>query len=285
MPAPHDVRTQIADILAAVQGVEPDAVQPESRLKELGVDSITIVEVGEELGRRFNVYLSDDTIDGFVTVNDAINAVVHHDGSTAGTGSPAVPAAFAPPPPPAQPSDSAVTRMRTHEPERVRLDDEKVRTAGRYAIWMAIIGAGLGVLVGLGGAAVIGATGLGPANLPPLSVSTTDAPTTATTTSPTPTPTDSSNPEPTLRASKLQVEPGERFTLEGVFPGLGTGATLQVQVRDPGGDWDDFPVDTKTKGDGAYSTQIYTSRTGKRDFRMFHEESSKASPTVTVEIG
>lgn len=284
MPAPNDVRTQLADILAAVLGVEPDAVQPERTLKDLGVDSITIVEVGEELGRRFNVYLSDDTIDGFVTVKDAINAVVHHDGATAGSGSPAVPAAFAPPPPPpASPAESTPARMR--EPEKVRLDDEKVRTAGRYAIWMAIVGAGLGVLVGLGGAAVIGATGLGPANLPPLSVSTTAAPTTDATTTPAPTPTDASNPEPTLRVSKTQVEPGERFTLEGVFPGLGAGATLQVQVRDPGGDWDDFPVDTKTKGDGAYTTQIYTSRTGKRDFRMYHEDSSKASPTVTVEIG
>ncbi len=83
MPAPNDVRTQLADILATVQGCSPDAVQPESKLKDLGVDSITIVEIGEELGRRFNVYLSDDTIDGFVTVKDAINAVVHHDGATA----------------------------------------------------------------------------------------------------------------------------------------------------------------------------------------------------------
>lgn len=287
MPAPNDVRTQLADILATVQGCAPDAVQPESKLKDLGVDSITIVEIGEELGRRFNVYLADDTIDGFVTVKDAINAVVHHDGATAKSGSPAVPARFTPPAPSAPKlTEQPATRVRSHEPKQSGLSEEKVRRAGRYAIWMGLVGAALGVVVGMGGAAVIGAAGLGPANLPPLSVSTTAAPTTTATTTPAPQPSAGTpNQEPTFEVSNTRVEPGERFDLRGAFPALGAGATLQVQVKDPGGDWDDFPVDTKTKANGAYSTTIYTSRTGKREFRMFHEESNKASPSVAVEIG
>ena len=93
MPSPDDVRDELADILAKVQGCEPDAVQPDRRLKEdLGVDSITIVEIGEELGRRFSLYLSDESLDGLVTVKDAINAVVHHDGATPSASSPPVPA-------------------------------------------------------------------------------------------------------------------------------------------------------------------------------------------------
>ena len=97
MPTAPEVRIELADILAKVQGCSPDAVQDERKLKEdLGVDSITIVEMGEELGRRFNLYLSDDAIDGMVTVKDAINAVVRHDGATPSSSSPAVPAKLSP---------------------------------------------------------------------------------------------------------------------------------------------------------------------------------------------
>ncbi len=290
MPYPDDVREELADILAKVQGCEPDAVQPDRRLKEdLGVDSITIVEIGEELGRRFHLYLSDQSIDGFVTVKDAINAVVHHDGATPSASSPPVPATLpvttAPEPLLTAQAISEV-RLRGDNRPRRQMSEGQIKAAGTLAIWMGIAGAAIGLLIGVGSAAVIGATGIGPADLPPLSVSTTVATETPTTASPTPTPTpDTPSQEPTLRVSSLSVEPGERFALEGNFPSLGAGATLTVQVKDPGGAWDDFPVDTKTKADGAYSTKIYTSRTGKREFRLFHKESSKASPSVTVEIG
>ncbi|WP_332641990.1 acyl carrier protein [Aeromicrobium sp.] len=286
MPAPKDVLAELADILAAVQGCEPETVQLETKLTELGVDSITMVEIGEELGRRFNIYLSDDAIDGFTTVKSAVNAVVHHDGSVARSSAPPVPAKLAPPTRPVPAAEPAP--VRSYEPAREghHVDGEKARVAGRFATWMVIIGAGLGVLLGLGSAAVIGATGLGAANLPPLSVTTTEAPTTTAPTTPAPEETEGEpTQEPTIRVSSTRVSPGERFRLEGAFPELGAGATLQVQVKDPGSDWDDFPVDTKTKGGGTYATEIYTSRTGKREFRLFHEESSKSSPSIAVEIG
>ncbi len=291
MPTPNDVRTELADILTQVQGCEPDAVQPNRKLKQdLGVDSITIVEIGEELGRRFNIYLTDDAIDSFVTVKDAINAVVHHDGSVPKGSSPAVPAKLATPAPPAPPAETpptALERVRSRDLYKPQHDPARVSAARRLALWMAMAGAALGVVIGMGSAAVIAASGLGDANLPPLSVTTAtpteEAPTTK---APAPEPTgDTPSQEPTMQVSDTRVSPGERFRLEGAFPALGGGATLQVQVKDPGGSWDDFPVDTKTKDGGAYVTEIYTSRTGKRQFRMFHKESSKASPTVTVEIG
>ncbi|MDR7087278.1 acyl carrier protein [Aeromicrobium panaciterrae] len=286
MPAPKDVLAELADILAAVQGCEPEAVQLDAKLKDLGVDSITMIEIGEELGRRFNVYLSDEAIDGFTTVKSAVNAVVHHDGAPQGSRPPAVPAKLAPPVPRVSTPEPAPVRSYDAAPAREHLDSEKVRVAGRFATWMAIIGAGLGVFIGLGSAAVIGATGLGAANLPPLSVTTPDAPTTTATTTPAPVETDGEPTEdPTLVVSSTRVSPGERFRLEGAFPELGAGATLQVQVKDPGSDWDDFPVDTQTKAGGRYATEIYTSRTGRREFRLFHEESGKSSPSVAVEIG
>lgn len=77
-----------------------DSVRPEARLQELGTDSLTIVEVGEELGRRFGVYLSDDTIDSMATVQDAVDAVVRHDGSQPPAGAPSMPSSVATTSPP-----------------------------------------------------------------------------------------------------------------------------------------------------------------------------------------
>ena len=82
MPSSSSVREQLTDILVRVVGCPADAVVPSALLKELGTDSLTIVEVGEELGRRFGVHLADATIDSMMTVQDAIDAIVHHGGST-----------------------------------------------------------------------------------------------------------------------------------------------------------------------------------------------------------
>jgi cell division septation protein DedD len=146
----------------------------------------------------------------------------------------------------------------------------------------------VGIVFGLGSAALIGATGLGSSTLPPLAVPTTPAPTTP---SPTPTATatpdaeETPDPDPTLTIPNTQISPGERFTLEGAFPALDKGEKLQVQVKDSGEGWDEFPVTTTTGDGGTYSTQVYTSRTGKRDFRMAHEGSKTNTPAVSVTIG
>ncbi|RYJ07483.1 MAG: acyl carrier protein [Actinomycetales bacterium] len=81
MPTPSEVREQLADILVSVVEADPSAVRDEAVLKDLGVDSLALVEVGDELGRRFGVYLSDETVDALVTVADAVKAVTEHDGS------------------------------------------------------------------------------------------------------------------------------------------------------------------------------------------------------------
>jgi hypothetical protein len=158
----------------------------------------------------------------------------------------------------------------------------------RFAGWFAIIGAVVGIVLGFGGAALVGATGLGSTDLPPISQPTTPAPTptpTATAT-PEPEPESTAEPEPTLVISDTQVSPGQRFALEGRFPTLDRGVELQVQVRDKGEDWDDFPVTTKVRdGSGAYRTEIYTSRTGERDFRVVQKDAGLETPSVTVQIG
>lgn len=83
MPSPSSVHDQLTDILVTVVGCPADAVVPGAKLKKLGTDSLTIIEVADELGRRFGVHLADDTINSLRTVQDGIDAIVSHDGSTA----------------------------------------------------------------------------------------------------------------------------------------------------------------------------------------------------------
>ncbi len=273
MPSSLSVREQLTDILVRVVGCPAGSVVPEASLKDLGTDSLTIVELAEELGRRFDVYLSDDTVDALVTVQDAIDAVVRHDGATPPARSGRVPTVLESPAPPVR-------------------DEEQVRRrhlAERLLLWFALIGAGLGALLGFGGSAIVEATGLNDVDLAPISSPTT-APSTTDTATPTPeptetTPTESDEPEPTIRASKPQVSPGERFVIEGTFPAVGEGAELQVQVKDEGSDWDDFPIETTTRGGGRFKTELYTSRTGDRQFRLLNKKTNDATPAVTVQIG
>ena len=284
MPKPDDVRDELADILVQLVGCAPeDVVDYRAELKELGVDSLAIVEMADELGRRFDIYLSDDTVNEMRTVADAVAAVVKHDGaraprSTTYDAAPPTGPAFAD----AGPDEVAPAPTAEIDPE------ERRSAIRRLAYWFAAVGAAVGIVLGLGMAGLIGATGLGSSTLPPLTLPTTPAPTTPTPTptpKTTPDPEETTNPDPTLTIPNTQVKPGERFTLEGAFPGLEKGERLQVQVKDPGERWDEFPVTTTTRRDGQYRTQIYTSRTGERQFRMAHTASDKNTPAVKVSIG
>ena len=279
----EDVRSELTDILVQVVGCAPDDVVDHATLKDLGVDSLAVVEMADELGRRFDRYLSDETVNGLRTVGDAVNAVVRHDGGHAPRTTTYSTVSLDPP----KPEDAAPPATTAVAADPVD-PEERNNALKRLAFWFATIGAAVGIVLGLGMAGIIGATGLGSSTLPPLTLPTTPAPTTATPT-PTPTPTpgteETVEPDPTLTIPDTEVKPGQRFTLEGAFPGLDKGEKLQVQVKDPGQQWDDFPVTATTKANGEYRTQIYTSRTGEREFRMAHTASDKTTPAVKVRIG
>ena len=288
MPLPddinaEDVRSALTDILVQVVDCAPAEVVDHAELKQLGVDSLAIVEVADELGRRYDIYLSDEAVNGMRTVGDAVNAVVQHDGARAPRST-----TYQPPPPSAGPlpGDAPPTEAPSLPSE---VDPEERRSAfKRLAYWFAGVGAAVGIVVGLTSAVLIGATGISSTELPSLTVPTTPAPTTPTptpTTTPTPSAEETPDPDPTLTIPNTDVSPGERFTIEGAFPALGGGEELQVQVKDPGEKWDEFPVTVETRGGGKYRTEIYTSRTGERDFRLAHEDSDTKTPAVSVRIG
>jgi len=291
VPTPESVREQLTDILVRVVDCNADAVVPDANLKsDLNVDSLTVVEMGDELGRRFGIYLSDDAIDGFITVQDAVDAVTGDPEATKTAkvplAAPAVEKVVAPlKPARIAPAATSPSRPPTAPRPSPEILEKRRGMAEKFAVKLGLVGAGIGVVLGFGGGALVSASGIGDVALPPLSIPTTTTTTATATPSPAPTTGPSASTKPTLNASSTQVSPGERFTLEGAFPALGAGATLQVQVRDSGAAWDDFPVATTTRDGGKYKTQIYTSRTGDREFRLLHKDSGKASPAVTVAIG
>lgn len=279
MPSPSAVHEQLTDILVRVVACQPAEVVPDARLKDLGVDSLTIVEVGEELGRRFGLHLTDDTIDALVTVEDAVDAVVGHDGPKQPP-APSVPA-VADTPAADRPAPTAKdTSVPPHD-----TDHHRSRIVG-FATWFAIVGAVIGGVLGVGGAALVSASGLGAVDLPSVSATTTPTPTQTTTKAPAPEPSQSeAEPKPSIEASGTRISPGQKFTLSGTFPGSDQGEQLQVEVKDEGAEWDDFPIQPRTRDGGAFKTELYTSRTGTREFRVTNTETGTSTPAVTVEIG
>lgn len=281
MPSPSSVHEQLTDILVRLVGCPAGSVVPTADLKALGVDSLTILEVGEELGRRFGIHLSDATIDSMKTVQDAIDAVVKHDGTAAAVATPRTKAAGAASAPSAQPA--APTRPRPRDPED---DAARRRGARTFAITFIFLGLVIGGALGLGGAALVSATGISDVNLPPITPVTTPTPVEKTTPEPTPQPsTAPAEVKPTINTSSEKVSPGERFYLSGAFPDSPEGQDVQVEVRDPGGSWDDFPIQTKTRDGGIFRTELYTSRTGAREFRVTNKATGVSTPKVKVEIG
>jgi acyl carrier protein len=267
VPSPSSVHEQLTDILVRVVNCPADAVVPTAVLAELGTDSLTIVEVGEELGRRFGVRLSDDAIDSMTTVQDAIDAVI----AQAAADRPARPVATPlahPAPAPASP--------------------ERRRRMGSFAATFVFFGLVIGGVLGLGGAALVSATGISKVNLPPIGATPTPTPTPTPVEETTPPPASpTEDPKPTITTSSERVSPGERFLLSGAFPGSSDGEDLQVEVKDGGSGaaWDDFPIQTKVRDGGIFRTELYTSRTGEREFRVTNKVTGESTPSIKVTIG
>lgn len=155
-----------------------------------------------------------------------------------------------------------------------------------FSATFVFIGLVIGGVLGLGGAALVSATGISDVDLPPLVAPTTPAPVAETEEEPTPEPTTPADQvKPTINTSKEDVSPGERFFLSGAFPQSPVGEDLQVEVREGGGSWDDFPIQTKTRDGGIYRTELYTSRTGEREFRVTNLVTGEKTPSIKVDIG
>jgi hypothetical protein len=179
-----------------------------------------------------------------------------------------------------------------------RVDEERRQqfvSAGVKVLGVAIA---IGLAIGLGSYVVVKSLGLddtdtgtlGHAPVEPV----TPLPTTALpvpTDLPTPTgepsglitntPTSAATGGLTLSASPVFVQPGERISLTGTWPGHDAMGLL-VQ-RNLNGQWTDFGVQTQVTV-GTFDTYVITSRTGDQVFRVYDPSTKTASNEVKVTV-
>jgi acyl carrier protein len=269
VPSDNEVGPELTDIIVRVLDCDPSDVVPAARLRDLGADSLAMVEIGEGVHQRLGRRVPDDRLDAVRTVQDLRDAV--EDPAPARSSSPTslVPPLLDPSLP----------------PEEVQ---QRKRRAVSYAAGFVGVGLVIGVVGGFGLAAVGKVLGLGTQDVPKA------APTSAAPTTPTPTPTPTptapattrSAPQPELSITPRQVAAGERMTLSGRLPTADDNAVLQVQTKDGDGGWTDFPVTVQVSdGRGTFQTQIYTTRTGQRQIRLLDRDSGTATPPATVTVG
>jgi acyl carrier protein len=275
---PADIREQLTDILRQVANVPAGSVRDTAILKDLGVDSIGSVELAEGIGRTFDVRLSDETVNEWRTVGDLVRTVQREEVARANR-----PAPVAPP---------------------TLTDEERNGAFKQLAIFFALVGAGLGIAIGVGAAALLASSGLDAGSMPPISSPNIPTPVGTATDSesggsnftppsfsgeePTPSPSPSESVRGTsarLTATPTDIAPGQRFELAGALPQSTPAESLRIEVRQTGGAWDTFPVSAAANPDGTFKTQIYLSGAGEYFFRVRSAASSSVTPPVTVHIG
>ena len=77
-PQADPVQAAFADVLQATVNADPAAIGRGSRLQEdLGLNSLSLIDVACAAEDRFGVRVPDDDLEQFVTVGDAVD-FLHH---------------------------------------------------------------------------------------------------------------------------------------------------------------------------------------------------------------
>jgi acyl carrier protein len=262
VPTPEEIRVKLTELLGKIAGTPADSVRDTAALKDLGIDSVATVELAEGVATTFDLRLPDDTANEWRTVGDIVRSVQRGESFLASL-------------PPPQLSD----------PERV----------GAYkqlAVVFAVVGAGIGVFIGIGAAVLLASSGIGGGSLPPISAPFAPTPiTSATAATATANPSGSNdasptNPPPTsatLTLTPAHVNAGEDFRLSGRLPSAHDGENLAVEWREGGGTWAPFPITVTARPDGTFESRVYISSPGERQFRV-RSKSGSATPPAVVRI-
>lgn len=262
MLSPAEIRDQLAEVLHDVAGVDRADVRDTAALKDLGIDSLASVELADGIERRFSITAPEIDVAEWRTVGDVVRTVARQEA------------------------------LRAHEsliPTPLAITDPDKSTAFKQvAVFFATLGAAVGIGLGIVVAAMLASTGLGSGSMPErqpihVPIQVTDGADGGRTPRPAETPTRPTSRDD-LRASPLQVAPGQRFTIAGTLAAARPGETLQIQFRTDGGPWEDFPVTVTAGEGGTFSTQLYTSRSGAQQFQVT-SPSGERTPSVTVTIG
>ena len=261
MPTPEEIRVKLTELLGKIAGTTADSVRDTAALKDLGIDSVATVELAEGVATTFELRLPDDTVNEWRTVGDIVRSVQRGESFLASL------------PPP-----------QLNDPERV----------GAYkqlAVVFAVVGAGIGVFIGIGAAMLLASSGIGGGSLPPISAPTAPTPITSATASVTADPSSRNGASPTnaaptnatLTVTPARVSAGEDFRLSGRLPSARDGESLAVEWREDGGTWAPFPIKVTARPDGTFESRVYISSPGERQFRV-RSSSGSATPSAVVRI-
>ena len=256
MPTPEEIRAKLTELLGKITGTPADSVRDTAALKDLGIDSVAIVELAEGIATTFDLRLHDDTVNEWRTVGDIVRSVQRGESFLASL------------PPP-----------QLNDPERV----------GAYkqlAVVFAVVGAGIGVLIGIGAAMLLASSGIGGGSQPPISAPTAPTPITATANPSGGNEASPRNAAPTnasLTLTPAQVSAGEDFQLSGRLPTARDGETLVVEWREDDGTWAPFPITVTARPDGTFESRVYIASPGERQFRV-RSNSGPATPPAIVRI-
>lgn len=70
-----NMETRLLALISDASGVAPDAIKPESRLDELGLDSLAITEMALKLRKEFGVSRLDEKFYFLETVDELLQVV------------------------------------------------------------------------------------------------------------------------------------------------------------------------------------------------------------------
>jgi acyl carrier protein len=273
VPTPDEIREKLTELLGRIADVPSDAVRDTAILKDVGIDSVAMVELAEGVASEFRIALTDESANEWRTVGDVVRTVQR---ASAAVG---------------LAENSSSSYLASLPPPQLT-DPERIGAFKQLAIVFALIGAGLGVFIGVAAAALLASSGLDGGTLPPISAPV----------APTPVASDSAGPfgaggpdddaprpakTPTsanLTASPGIVNTGERFRLAGRLPNARPGETLIIEWRESGGTWAAFPVTVTARDDGSFESQVYIASPGEREFRVRSDAAGGATPPTIVRI-
>jgi len=73
---PSDIEDRLLALISAASGVAKDKIKPESRVEELGFDSLVLTELSLKLRKEFGVTGIDDELDLVETVSELFQLVI-----------------------------------------------------------------------------------------------------------------------------------------------------------------------------------------------------------------
>ncbi len=66
---------QLAQIIEEASGIESGSIVPEAKISELGIDSLSLIEIAVRTEDAFGVRLEDETVLGFTTIGEMMDLI------------------------------------------------------------------------------------------------------------------------------------------------------------------------------------------------------------------